>query len=62
VAQRTNSEHGTNGPVHIAPHEIPPISKLILESMQSKGLPLIDDLFTTQDIYGEQDYLTASRA
>jgi choline dehydrogenase-like flavoprotein len=44
-----SAEHGTNGPLHVEPYdlELAPISKLMMESMQSKGMPLIDDLFTT---------------
>jgi choline dehydrogenase-like flavoprotein len=40
-------EHGTTGPLVTAPHDPAPISKLILDSLQSKGLPLKHDMFTT---------------
>lgn len=39
--------HGTNGPLHTEPHDLAPISKLILKSMQSQGIPYSPDLFST---------------
>ena len=39
--------HGHNGPLHTEPHNPAPISNLVLESYQSKGLSLIQDMFTT---------------
>ena len=39
--------HGSKGPLHVAPHEPCPISNMILESYQSKGFPLIQDVFST---------------
>lgn len=39
--------HGRDGPLHVAPHDLAPISDLVLESMQDHGLPLIPDVFTT---------------
>lgn len=39
--------HGHDGPLHIEPHDLAPISKLILESMESQGMPLKHDMFTT---------------
>ncbi|KAI5357259.1 Putative glucose-methanol-choline oxidoreductase, FAD/NAD(P)-binding domain superfamily [Septoria linicola] len=39
--------HGDRGPLHIEPHDFAPISHLILESMQAKGLPLDHDMFST---------------
>jgi choline dehydrogenase-like flavoprotein len=39
--------HGSTGPIHTAPHDVAPISKLVLESYQEAGLPLCDDLFST---------------
>lgn len=41
------SEHGTYGPLHIQTQEPAPIGDLLLKAMASKGLPKIDDLFTT---------------
>jgi len=43
----TPGAHGTDGPLHIEPHDLAPISKLLLESFESQGLPLDDDMFTT---------------
>ncbi|OCT45018.1 putative GMC oxidoreductase [Cladophialophora carrionii] len=40
-------EHGTNGPLHVEPHKLAPISNRVLESMQDQGLPFVDDMFTT---------------
>ncbi|KAF7960655.1 hypothetical protein EAE96_000329 [Botrytis aclada] len=39
--------HGYNGPLITSPHDPAPISKLVLESYQSMGLPLIPDMFST---------------
>lgn len=39
--------HGSHGPLHIAPHVPAPISSMVLESYQSKGFPLIPDVFST---------------
>ena len=39
--------HGSDGPLHIAPHEPCGISNLILEAYQEKDFPLIPDVFTT---------------
>ncbi|KAI9680403.1 MAG: hypothetical protein M1822_007161 [Bathelium mastoideum] len=39
--------HGHNGRLATAPHDTAPISDCVLESYQSKGLPLVPDLFTT---------------
>ena len=41
--------HGTSGPLHIAPMDLAPISHLMLDSMESSGLPLQHDMFTTGD-------------
>lgn len=41
------SEHGYDGPLDVEPHDLAPISKLILESMESQGLPLYPDMFST---------------
>ncbi|KAH6643454.1 GMC oxidoreductase [Truncatella angustata] len=38
--------HGYDGPLHIEPHDLAPISERVLESMISKGMPLDDDMFT----------------
>ncbi|KAF7943756.1 uncharacterized protein EAE97_005826 [Botrytis byssoidea] len=39
--------HGYGGPIITSPHDPAPISKLVLESYQSMGLPLIPDMFST---------------
>ncbi|KAF2718701.1 GMC oxidoreductase [Polychaeton citri CBS 116435] len=41
------SAHGYEGPLHIEPHDLAPISRLMLLSMESKGLPLVHDMFST---------------
>lgn len=41
--------HGGSGPLHTEPHDLAPISKLVLESMQSSGLQLDHDMFSTGD-------------
>ncbi|KIW56986.1 hypothetical protein PV05_05593 [Exophiala xenobiotica] len=40
------SAHGFDGPLHTEPHDLAPISKLLLESMQSQGMPLVPDMFS----------------
>lgn len=42
--------HGYSGPLHTEPHDLAPISELILQSMESKGMPLHHDMFTTGDV------------
>ena len=39
--------HGHNGILSTAPHDPAPISNLVLQSFQSKGLPYIPDMFTS---------------
>lgn len=41
--------HGHDGPLATEPHDLAPISRLVLESMQSKGLPLDHDMFSHGD-------------
>ena len=41
------SAHGHEGPLITAPHDPAPISELLLESFQSKGLPFESDMFTS---------------
>ncbi|KAG9238522.1 hypothetical protein BJ875DRAFT_532301 [Amylocarpus encephaloides] len=43
------SAHGYDGMLHIEPHDLAPISNMILESMESKGLAFQPDMFTTGD-------------
>lgn len=39
--------HGYNGPLHTEPHDLAPISQLIMSSFVSKGLPHVPDMFST---------------
>ncbi|KAH0274669.1 alcohol oxidase, partial [Aureobasidium melanogenum] len=39
--------HGTDGPLHIEPHDLAPISERLLDSFQSQGMPLHPDMFST---------------
>jgi choline dehydrogenase-like flavoprotein len=39
--------HGHDGPLHIEPHDLAPISNLLLDSFQSQGMPLVPDMFST---------------
>lgn len=41
------SVHGTDGPLHIAPHDLAPISERVKESMIDQGLPYHPDMFST---------------
>ncbi|KAG9603659.1 alcohol oxidase, partial [Aureobasidium melanogenum] len=45
--EATEGAHGTDGPLHIEPHDLAPISERLLESFQSHGMPLHPDMFTT---------------
>lgn len=45
--QAEKDAHGYEGPLNIEPHDLAPISELLLESMQDQGLPLHPDMFTT---------------
>ncbi|KAJ5642186.1 hypothetical protein N7490_006186 [Penicillium lividum] len=42
--------HGYSGPLHTEPHDPAPISELLLQSMESQGMPLHHDMFTTGDV------------
>ncbi|RHZ60765.1 hypothetical protein CDV55_103182 [Aspergillus turcosus] len=42
--------HGYSGPLHTEPHDLAPISNLLMESFVSQGLPLHHDMFSTGDI------------
>ncbi|KUJ16260.1 alcohol oxidase [Mollisia scopiformis] len=44
--------HGHDGLLDIEPHDLAPISNLILESMESQGLAFQDDICTTGAIHG----------
>ncbi len=47
--EAAENEHGKDGPLITSPHDPAPISNRILESYQSKGLPLKPDMFTVGD-------------
>lgn len=47
--QASKESHGYNGHLHTEPHNLAPISNLILQSMESKGLPLDHDMFSHGD-------------
>lgn len=47
--EAVHAAHGVGGPVLTAPHDPARISSCVLESYQSKGLPLKPDMFTTGD-------------
>lgn len=36
--------HGYDGPLHTEPHDLAPISNLLLDSFQSQGMPLVPDM------------------
>ncbi|KAK8084979.1 hypothetical protein PG997_006250 [Apiospora hydei] len=42
----SSTSHGYDGPLHNEPHDLAPISDLILKSMVSKGMPLDHDMFS----------------
>ncbi|XWX00962.1 hypothetical protein V2A60_008987 [Cordyceps javanica] len=42
----SESSHGYDGKLGIEPHDLAPISQLVLKSMESKGLKLDDDMFS----------------
>ncbi|KAJ2893473.1 Pyranose dehydrogenase 3 [Zalerion maritima] len=42
----SKESHGYDGLLHTEPHDLAPISNLLLESMQSKGLPYDCDMFS----------------
>ncbi len=42
--------HGYDGPLHTEPYDLAPISQLMLQSMESAGLPLVHDMFSTGDV------------
>ncbi|KAJ5901627.1 GMC oxidoreductase [Penicillium taxi] len=48
--QADEKSHGSSGPLHIEPHDLAPISNLIMDSFVSQGLPLNHDMFSTGDV------------
>ena len=45
-----SNSHGYSGPLHTEPHDLAPISNLMMDSFVSYGLPLNHDMFSTGDI------------
>ncbi|GLI79631.1 hypothetical protein PoHVEF18_007970 [Penicillium ochrochloron] len=45
-----NESHGYSGPLHTEPHDLAPISNLLLDSFVSEGMPLNQDMFSTGDV------------
>ena len=41
------ADHGSSGPIHTEPHDLAPISKLLMQSFESAGLKKHDDMFST---------------
>ncbi|KIW26761.1 uncharacterized protein PV07_06569 [Cladophialophora immunda] len=44
--QADEKAHGYNGPLHTEPHDVAPITNLLLESMEDVGFPLVHDMFS----------------
>lgn len=42
--------HGYSGPLHTEPHDLAPISNLLVDSFVDQGLPLHHDMFSTGDV------------
>ncbi|KAJ5351674.1 hypothetical protein N7452_000648 [Penicillium brevicompactum] len=45
--QADEASHGYSGPLHTEPHDLAPISRLLLDSCVSQGMPLHHDMFST---------------
>ncbi|KAE8141417.1 hypothetical protein BDV38DRAFT_237834 [Aspergillus pseudotamarii] len=48
--QADPESHGYNGPLHTEPHDLAPISNLLIDSLVSQGMPLHHDMFSTGDV------------
>ena len=48
--QADAQSHGYSGPLHTEPHDLAPISQLLLDSFVSQGMPLNHDMFSTGDV------------
>ncbi|KAJ5682835.1 Glucose-methanol-choline oxidoreductase [Penicillium macrosclerotiorum] len=48
--QADKESHGYSGPLHTEPHDLAPISQLLIDSFVSEGLPLHHDMFSTGDV------------
>jgi hypothetical protein len=44
--QADEKAHGYDGPLNIEPHDLAPISELLLKSMEDQGFPLVHDMFS----------------
>ncbi|KAJ5578627.1 uncharacterized protein N7459_007591 [Penicillium hispanicum] len=48
--QADATSHGYSGPLHTEPHDLAPISNLLMDSFVSQGLPLNHDMFSTGEV------------
>ncbi|KAE8376037.1 hypothetical protein BDV26DRAFT_246087 [Aspergillus bertholletiae] len=48
--QADPQSHGYDGPLHTEPHDLAPISNLLIDSLVSQGMPLHHDMFSTGDV------------
>ncbi|KAJ6191370.1 hypothetical protein N7519_001391 [Penicillium mononematosum] len=48
--QADKESHGYSGPLHTEPHDLAPISQLLMDSYVSQGMPLHHDMFSTGDV------------
>ena len=48
--QSDPKDHGYSGPLHTEPHDLAPISQLLINSFVSEGMPLNHDMFSTGDV------------
>ncbi|CAI7614509.1 unnamed protein product [Penicillium viridicatum] len=48
--QADRESHGHSGPLHTEPHDLAPISHLLMDSYVSQGMPLHHDMFSTGDV------------
>ncbi|MCJ1466557.1 hypothetical protein MMC07_005177 [Pseudocyphellaria aurata] len=44
---QADAKHGTTGPINTEPHDLAPISELLMKSYESRGMPYDPDMFTT---------------
>ncbi|KAJ5388531.1 Glucose-methanol-choline oxidoreductase [Penicillium cosmopolitanum] len=48
--QADKTSHGYSGPLHTEPHDLAPISNLLIDSFVSEGMPLNHDMFSSGDV------------
>lgn len=48
--QADEASHGYSGPLHTEPHDLAPISQLLMDSYASQGMPLHHDMFSTGNV------------